>query len=170
VEHVRDSRTKNGINLPKRERKQNNMGRKKKEVVEEFEDLERDEPKYSKQQLSFIVPVPPSVNHMYQSAGRGRRLTKEATMYIKTAQEQCKKAIKENGWKKDREHVWYIMDLYYYFPDKKVRDSHNTLKILTDAFEGLLFPNDYFVLPRIQYVTLDRANPRLEIIFYPQTP
>ena len=60
------------------------------------------------------------------------------------------------------------MDLYYFFPDKKVRDSHNTLKILTDSMEGLVFPNDYYVLPRIQYVTLDRKNPMLHVKVYPQ--
>lgn len=144
------------------------MPRKKNEKNEEFEDLARDEPKYKNQELCFTTPIPPSVNHMYQNAGRGKRLTKDALNYIKAAQESCKKAIKERQWKKDKDNVWYYMDLYYYFPDKKVRDSHNTLKILTDAFEGLLFPNDYFVMPRIQYVTLDRKNPRLEIIFFPQ--
>ena len=136
---------------------------------EQFEDLARDEPKYPDQELAIVVPVPPSVNHMYQSAGRGRRLTKDATKYIKVVQEEAKRAIKQRKWKKDNPAVWYVMDLYYYFPDKKVRDSHNTLKILTDALEGLVFPNDYFVLPRIQYVTLDRKNPRLELICYPQS-
>jgi crossover junction endodeoxyribonuclease RusA len=76
--------------------------------------------------------------------------------------------MREKGWKKDKDHVWYVMDLYFYFPDKRVRDSHNTLKLLTDALEGLLFSNDYFLLPRIQTVTLDRENPRLEIVYYPQ--
>ena len=60
------------------------------------------------------------------------------------------------------------MDLYYYFPDKMRRDSHNTLKILTDCLEGLLYSDDYYLLPRIQYVCLDRKNPRLEVIYYPQ--
>lgn len=142
------------------------MGRQRKKDL--FEDLERDEPKYPKQMLAFRLPIPPSVNHMYQSAGRGRRLTKAAQDYIKTAQDICKKAMKEQGWKKDNPHVWYVMDLYYYFPDKRVRDSHNTLKLLTDCLEGLLFANDYFLLPRIQYVTLCREDPRLEIIYYPQ--
>lgn len=140
---------------------------KKKQV--EFEDLKRDTPKYPDQQLNFSIPIPPSVNHMYQSAGRGRRLTTQARNYIKTAQDICKKAMRQQGWKKDKEYVWYVMELYFYFPDQRVRDSHNCLKLLTDCLEGLLFANDYFLLPRIQYVTLDRDNPRLEIIYYAQT-
>lgn len=134
----------------------------------EKEDLYREKSSYPNQYIHLKLPVPPSVNHMYQNAGRGKRLTKDAMNYIKIAQEECKSKIKKYGWKKDKEGVWYVMDLYYFFPDKKVRDSHNTLKILTDSLEGLLFPNDYYVLPRIQYVTLDRDNPRLELILYPQ--
>lgn len=140
----------------------------KKKNDEEFEDLDRDLPKYPKQVLTVTLPLPPSVNHMYQAAGRGRRLTKQAMEYIRTAQDTVKKAIRKQGWKKDKDHVWYVMDLYYYFPDKRIRDSHNTLKLLTDCLEGLLYKNDYFLLPRIQYVCLDRINPRLEIIYYPQ--
>lgn len=133
-----------------------------------IEDLKRDKPLYPKQQLKLVIPVPPSVNHIYQSAGRGRRLTTSAKNYIKTVQDICKRATIGQGWKKDSDCVWYVMDLYFYFPDKLIRDSHNCLKILTDALEGLLFKNDYFVLPRIQHVSLDRNNPRLEIIYYPE--
>lgn len=130
-------------------------------------DLNRDIPKYPNQELSLVLKVPPSVNHMYQNAGRGRRLTKQAKEYILDAQNKCKKAMKEQKWKRDKEHVWFVMDLYFYFPDKRRRDSHNTLKLLTDSLEGLLFYDDYYLLPRIQHVCLDRDNPRLEIIFYP---
>ena len=134
----------------------------------EIEDLKRDKPKYPNQVLTFSLPLPVSVNHMYQSAGRGRRLTTTARNYIKTAQDICKKAIRAQGWKRDKESVWYVMDLYFYFPDQRRRDSHNCLKLLTDCLEGLLFTDDYYLLPRIQYVTLDRDNPRLEVVFYPQ--
>lgn len=141
---------------------------KKKKIIDINEDLQREQPSYPNQIIEFTVPVPPSVNHMYQSAGRGKRLTKEATKYIGVVQENAKREVKRTKWKKDTEGVWYVLDLYYYFPDKKVRDSHNTLKILTDALEGLLFGNDYFVLPRIHWVKLDRKYPRLEIVCYPQ--
>lgn len=137
--------------------------------IQQFEDLKRDIPKYPDQSLTFSIPIPPSVNHMYQSAGRGKRLTTQARNYIKTAQDICKKEMRAQDWKKDKENVWYIMDLYFYFPDQRVRDSHNCIKLLTDCLEGLLFTNDYFLLPRIQYVTLDRDNPRLEIVYYPQS-
>lgn len=143
-------------------KKQNNVS----EVVER-EDLFRDFPKYPNQKLKFTLPIPISVNHMYQSAGTKKRLSTQARNYIKVAQDICKKAKVEQNWKQDSPKVWYVMDLYFYFPDKKRRDSHNCLKLLTDCLEGLIFEDDYFLLPRIQYVTLDRDNPRLEIIYYP---
>lgn len=133
------------------------------------EDLNRSIPLYPNQKLTFITPIPVSVNHMYINVGRGsKRLTKQAKDYIRDAQHSARKAILNSKWKKDKDNVWYIMDLYYYFPDKKIRDSHNTLKILTDSLEGLIFYNDYFLLPRIQDVQLDRNNPRLEITIYPK--
>lgn len=135
----------------------------------EFEDLERDIPKYPNQVLTLTIKVPPSVNHMYIHKRNGQKiLTSTAKQYIKTIQDLCKKEIKKQNWKKDKESVWYVMDMYFYFQDKRKRDSHNCLKLLMDSLEGLLFTNDYFILPRIQHVTLDRENPRVEIIFYPQ--
>lgn len=141
--------------------------RKKNTVIE---DLDRDFPLYPNQELKLTLPIPPSINHIYQNVGRGsRRLTTEAVKYIKTAQDIAKKEIRKTGWKKDKPCVWNVMDLYFYFPDKRVRDSHNCLKLLTDCMEGLLFYDDYFLLPRIQDVQLDRDNPRLEVLYYPQT-
>lgn len=137
--------------------------------MEKFEDLNRDTPKYPFQTLTMSIPIPPSVNHMYIHKKNGSKiLTKKAKGYIKEIQTICKKSKKEQGWKTDKEYVWYVMDLYFYFPDKRKRDSHNCLKLLLDCLEGLLFENDYYILPRIQYVTLDRDNPRVEVVFYPQ--
>ena len=137
--------------------------------MEKFEDLNRDAPKYPFQTLTMSIPIPPSVNHMYIHKKNGSKiLTKSAKEYIKELQTICKKSKKEQDWKTDKEYVWYVMDLYFYFPDKRKRDSHNCLKLLLDCLEGLLFENDYYILPRIQYVTLDRDNPRVEVVFYPQ--
>ena len=37
--------------------------KKKKKVRIEVEDLDRDEPKFPNQVLTFTIPIPPSVNH-----------------------------------------------------------------------------------------------------------
>ncbi len=135
----------------------------------ENDDLNRSKPKYPDRELAFTVPVAPSVNHMYIPTKSGSKvLTKEAKAYIRIAQDIARDAIKKAKWKKDEDHVWYYMDLYFYFPDKRIRDSHNCIKLLMDCFEGLLFPNDYYVMPRIQRVELDKENPKIDVIFSPQ--
>ena len=55
--------------------------------------------------------------------------------------------------------------MWFFMPDKRKRDSHNTLKILLDAMEGFVYENDFYVMPRIQEVAYDKENPRVEIEF-----
>lgn len=105
---------------------------------------------------------------MYIMTGRSKTLTRDAINYVKEAQTRTKKAMLEQGWKKEEEGVWFYVDLYYYFPDRRKRDTHNTLKILMDALEFLVFEDDYYVLTRVQMVELDRENPRVEMVMHPQ--
>lgn len=59
-----------------------------------------------------------------------------------------------------------IVNLWYYFPDRRIRDTHNTLKILLDALEdGEIYVNDRWALPRIMDFEIDKKNPRVEIEF-----
>lgn len=131
------------------------------------DDLNRDEPRHPKQVLFLTVDIPPSKNHAFFYK-RGAKIMKKPTkVYMaKTKKEVCEK-MKEQKWKKERDHVWYFADLYLYFPDKRRRDSHNSIEILMDTLQGTLFRDDYYVLPRIQEVNLDRENPRMEVVFYP---
>lgn len=54
-------------------------------------------------------------------------------------------------------------------PDRRIRDSHNMLKLLLDVMEGIVYKNDYYVCPRIQSVEYDKKNPRIELCLTPQT-
>ena len=128
-------------------------------------DLKRGIPANPNQEVRFTVDVAPSVNHMYIFGKGTKCLTKEAKAYIERTQHICLEAMQACQWKKDNENVWYHMDLQFYFPDKRIRDSHNCLKILMDSLEGVLFDNDYFVMPRIQHVGYDKEHPRIEISF-----
>lgn len=70
----------------------------------------------------------------------------------------------KTGWKTS--HHKTIVRLWYYFPDYRRRDTHNTLKILMDALEDAqIFVDDKWAMPQIQDFTIDRANPRVEIEF-----
>jgi crossover junction endodeoxyribonuclease RusA len=58
------------------------------------------------------------------------------------------------------------MDMLFYFPDARKRDTHNTFKIPMDAMESIIYINDYWVLPNIIDFTIDRENPRLDLELY----
>jgi len=135
-----------------------------------MEDLNRIEVKRKTKEFHLSIPIPPSVNKIHYTAKGGkRRLTSDAERYIRDVRAYTRLKAEEQGWEKTDDATWYYMDLFFYFPDKRIRDSHNCLKILIDALESILFHNDYFVLPRIQIVELDKTNPRCEVILHPQT-
>lgn len=131
-------------------------------------DLNRDKPKYPAQVLKMNVNVAPSINHMYIFGSGHKTLTKDAKNYVQQTQSVCAIEMNKQKWKKDEEHVWYYMDLYFFFSDKRIRDSHNCIKLLLDSLQGLLFKNDYYVMPRVQNVGYDKENPHIEIRFFPQ--
>lgn len=138
-----------------------------KEVIK---DLYRDKPKHQRQRVKLILPVPPSVNSMYfTTRGGAQVLTAKAKSWFATAQNISRGEAFLQKWKPDRKHVWYYMDLDYYFSDRRVRDAHNTLKILCDALEGIFYSNDYHLMPRINFVGYDKQKPRVEIIIKPMT-
>ena len=128
------------------------------------DDLKRDKPKHPKQQIYFSIDLPPSKNHAYFYR-RGAKIPKASTdKYVERTRKQITKEMKKQKWKKDRDHVWYYLDLFFYFPDRRRRDSHNCIEVLMDALETVLFRDDYYIMPRIQTVELDRENPRLEVV------
>lgn len=132
-------------------------------------DLFRDEPMYPKQKIKLSIPMPPSVNHMYvRLRGGGQTLTATARNYLHHVQHLCVQALEEQQWQEDRPDVWYYADLYFYMPDRRIRDTHNTFKLMLDSMEGKMFRNDYFIMPRVQDVQLDSADPRVDIILFPQ--
>jgi crossover junction endodeoxyribonuclease RusA len=123
-----------------------------------------------KRNLSLTLPIPLSVNHMYYNTyGGGKRLTKKAEDYVKIATSRIKAQVEKQGWKLLDDNTWYYVDMVFYFPDKRIRDSHNTLKILFDILQGQVFVNDYFAMPRVLSVELDADNPRVEIFIHNQT-
>lgn len=133
------------------------------------DELEREKPLHKNQELAFSVPIPPSVNHMYTTTRGGKKiLTKKAKEYVSEVQRIILETIKKTKWKAEPEKVWLYVDLYFYFPDKRIRDSHNCIKILLDCMQGIVFENDYFVMPRVQMVELCREHPCLDVIVFPQ--
>ena len=101
--------------------------------------------------------------------GRTKKLNKKATNYIRDCRATINLAIEEQGWKKENKSVWMYVDAVIFMPDRKIRDSHNMLKLLLDVMEGLCFEDDYYACPRIHSVEYDKGNPRIELTIRPQT-
>jgi crossover junction endodeoxyribonuclease RusA len=130
------------------------------------EDLFRKERKGSHKRLFLDLPIPPSVNAIYTMR---KQLTAKAQRYIRIARALINEAVEEQRWGKPERTEWLYVDLVFYMPDRKIRDSHNCLKLLLDVLQGTVFENDYFVLPRIQSVEYDKERPRVEVLVTHQT-
>lgn len=118
----------------------------------------------------ITLGVPTSVNSMYVNGPRGsRRLSSEAERYVVNAKGLINLAVEEQAWVKPRKGVWLYADMVFYFKDRRIRDSHNSLKLLMDVLQGKVYANDYNVLPRIMSVEYDKDNPRVEILIHAQT-
>lgn len=132
------------------------------------EDLKRVKPKHPNKKTRLTIGIPISVNSMYYNQ-RSRGMTAKAKRYMKETYAKVLDFVNEENYKSEKIGVWQYLDIVIYMPDKIMRDSHNCLKLLMDSIEGLLFENDYYIMPRIQSVELDRNNPRLELVLSNQS-
>ncbi|WP_249226924.1 RusA family crossover junction endodeoxyribonuclease [Alicyclobacillus mengziensis] len=58
-------------------------------------------------------------------------------------------AVEELHWLKQTRTAWLYLDCVFFMPERRIRDSHNMLKLLLDVMEGNVFENDYFVMTRV---------------------
>ena len=125
--------------------------------------LERDVPKKPNQVIKLVLPMPVSVNSMYLASTRRQVLSKKAKQWYATAKYIANCECERQGWEMDEGSVWYVANIDFYFNDKRFKDSHNYLKLMLDALEGVIYNNDYFLKPKINIVDLDRKRPRVEL-------
>ena len=118
-----------------------------------------------KKKLFFSVPVPPSENHCFITVNNRRILTKEGKQFVIESAMRARIAAKKFNWNMSKESKVVVL-LTFFFPSKRKKDTHNTLKVLMDSFEGILYDDDYWALPRIMDFHIDRENPRLELVVY----
>jgi crossover junction endodeoxyribonuclease RusA len=105
---------------------------------------------------------------MYKNARVGRRmmkvLTPDARAWFDSTVMQANLWRNKNKWSTATGKV--IVRRWFYFPDKRKRDTHNGLKALLDALEDAqIYENDQYALPWIMDFEVDRVNPRIEIEF-----
>jgi crossover junction endodeoxyribonuclease RusA len=105
---------------------------------------------------------------MYVNGRIGHRLSRvlssSAKHWLKDAVEKTKIWKEETGWETCYNKT--IVYAWFYFPDHRRRDTHNTLKILLDALQdGGIYDDDKYALPRIMDYTVDKSQPRVELEF-----
>lgn len=133
-------------------------------------DLYREEPKNPRKKFAVMLPLPPSVNHMYIHKRNGSKiLNRDAEDYVRKSRALINEAMEEQSWEVQGENVWYYADLYFFMESRRIKDSHNMLKLLLDVMQGIAFGNDYYVMPRIHAVELDEQFPHVEVVIRPQT-
>lgn|GEM_PF-833816 len=134
------------------------------------EDLSRCNPRFPSKKLKLTLPLPPSVNSMYiNNRNGGKRLSKASQNYIRIAKALINQAIDDQRWVKQEDNTWFYIDIVFYMPDRRIRDSHNMIKLLLDVMQPIIYTNDYYVMPRIQSVEYDKEYPRLELCITPQS-
>lgn len=71
-----------------------------------------------------------------------------------------------SGYRVPNKQKVYV-DLVFYLPDKRIRDTHNVPKLLLDALKGIVSTDDYFILLSIKDFFYDKDNPRIEVDIRP---
>ncbi|WP_304595856.1 RusA family crossover junction endodeoxyribonuclease [Alicyclobacillus sendaiensis] len=117
----------------------------------------------------LILPLPPSVNHAYrtyvhpQTGQRIRVLTSKAQKFRRDAAYLALRWRQETGWTMPQPGTKVVLRLWYFWPSRRRMDTHNREKVLLDALEGVLYPEDRWVLIQEMDFEVDRKRPRLEI-------
>jgi crossover junction endodeoxyribonuclease RusA len=104
----------------------------------------------------------PSANHIYTHTPKGKRLTKIAENKLEEWRYLTQLWANRYHWPCiGSEKV--IIRLYFFLNDNRRKDTHNTLKLLLDALETVIYEDDRMALPQVIDFEIDRTNPRIEI-------
>lgn len=117
-------------------------------------------------EIRLTIPPVPSVNHLYFNCHGRRAMTSQGKAYKAGLGTLA-------AFEKDRQNWVYqigkkiVMELRFFWPDRRRRDCDNLLKIIQDSFSGILYDDDRWVLPRVMNWQLDKLNPRVELKIFP---
>ena len=129
-------------------------------------------------QLNLIIPVPPSINHLYVNQyswnkdknGKairiptGKRiLSKEGEQYKENTKKLVIKQMENQRWDYNETSEKYLYIDYIAYMNRKGRDSDNLHKLLQDTLKEIVYVDDSRVLTRPNRILIDRENPRLEL-------
>lgn len=114
-------------------------------------------------EITIILPFPPSSNTAYPSNQRGgRHLSKIGAAWKK----QAALIIRQATTDRDVPRA-FALEMILWLPDRRSRDIDNYIKLPKDALcECLDIDDDWTVIPSItvQGVGIDRSNPRCVLV------
>ena len=105
----------------------------------------------------------PSANAIFMTVNGGNRLSPMAEKKLQEWKDIALVWQMRVGWRKREEPEKVIVQMTFYFPDYKARDTHNAKKLLMDALEGVIHVNDMFMIDRTIDFGVDAEYPRIEI-------
>lgn len=114
-----------------------------------------------------MLPLPPSINHQYATAGNRRVLSKEARAFKREVKKVIDAALLSNKVSTSTERILQkaLIGVYltFYFTTPKRRDLDGGLKIALDAICEPLGVDDRAVVDIHLIKQIDPLKPRLEV-------
>lgn len=122
--------------------------------------------------LELSLPLPPSVNHSHRPA---RAISKTGKPYLRRVPTDETKAWRSEAYFNARRAVvctnWQpiirgkvVVELTYYWPDRRRRDTHNRIKEIMDLLQTAgIFADDCQALARELDYLIDRKHPRVDL-------
>ncbi len=128
-------------------------------------------------ELRLALDLPPSVNHSHVPAKRRSRRTgkvytaqvpsRELKMWRSRAWWAVFKAKVRENWQTIPAGVPVVVELAYFWPDRRRRDTHNRIKATMDLLQAAgVFADDRQALAVETGFAVDRERPRLELRIY----
>lgn len=120
--------------------------------------------------MKIVLPLPISDNRRLIINWRAKRLIL-STEYRKY-REEAKQSLMIQLQKDENRHLFPMEITYedqrkmvfmFYMKDKR-RDASDCLKSLLDVMSGIIYFDDKWILPTFQSISIDKENPRVEII------
>lgn len=119
-----------------------------------------------RKELLLSLPVPITENHAYFYRMGRKNLNAAAKKWMSNAEEITRGEIERQHWETTAKHK-VVVEIHTYWPDARVRDTHNSYKLLFDALENAkVFDNDRYALARQIDYSIDRENPRVDLKIY----
>lgn len=107
-----------------------------------------------------IPELPPTDNHLYGWNNRRKFMYKAGKDWKALAHLMAKQSYKGEV---DTENKFYLAVIFYL---KRDRDTHGSLKVLYDSFEGAIYENDKQGIGSYQEKRKDKDNPRVEVFVF----